>query len=72
MPIVILSTNLHSACRVDQVRASFNQHHKVIHWSVDIEDRDNVMRIEAQDGFAECDAIEMIQAVGFIGRDLDC
>ncbi|PHR17211.1 MAG: hypothetical protein COA38_21100 [Fluviicola sp.] len=72
MGIVILSTNLHSASRVERISSSFNAHQKVIHWSVDLEDRDNVMRIVAQEGFAEQDAIALIGANGFIGKDLDC
>lgn len=71
MAIVILSTNLHSTCRVEQIRTSFDEHQKIIHWTVDIEDRDNVLRIVAQGGFAENDAIALIQAEGFIGKDLD-
>ncbi len=70
MGIIILATNLHSHCRVEQIRTSFNEHHKIIHWSIDIEDRDNVMRIEAQEGFGESDAIALIRANGFIGEDL--
>ncbi len=70
MRIIILSTNMNSPCCVEQISTSFNEHHKIIHWSVDIEDRDNVMRIEAQEGFGESDAIALIRANGFVGEDL--
>lgn len=72
MGIIILSTNLYSASRVERIRKCFDEHEKVIRWSVDIEDRDNVMRIVAQEGFTEQDAIVLICANGFIGKDLDC
>lgn len=71
MGIVILSTNLHSACRVEQISRCFDEHHKIIRWSVDTEDCDNVMRIEADEGFTEIDAIKLIRANGFVGEDLD-
>lgn len=71
MGIVLLSTNLNSAVQVEQISACFNEHHQIIRWSVDTEDRDKVMRIEALDGFNENDAIALIRAKGFVGRDLD-
>ncbi len=71
MAIVILATNLHSPGRIEKISTSFNNHQKIIRWTVDIEDRENVMRIEALDGFSELDAIDLIQTNGFIGKTLE-
>lgn len=72
MGVLILATNLNCPCRVEKVRSSLDEHQKILRWSVDLEDCDKVVRIEALDGFAEQDAIALIQAEGFIGKELDC
>lgn len=71
MEVLVLATNVNCACGVEKIGSSLNEHQKIIRWSVDLEDCDKVVRIEALDGFAERDAIALIQAEGFIGKEFE-
>lgn len=71
MEVLVLASNVNCACSVEKIRSSLNEHQKILRWSVDLDDCDKVLRIEALDGFAEQDAIALIQAEGFVVQELD-
>jgi hypothetical protein len=72
MEILILKTNVSSRKKVRELSSVFDSHGAIKRWSVDTEDRHNVLRIEAGNGFGMGDAIELIQSRGFKGNELDC
>jgi hypothetical protein len=72
MEVLILKTNVSSRKKVGELSHVFDNHASIERWSVDTEDRHNVMRIVAGSGFEMSDAIELIQAHGFSGNELDC
>ena len=72
MEVLILKTNVSSRKKVQKLSQVFDNHGAIERWSVDTEDRHNVMRIEAEKGFGINDAIELIQSHGFRGNELDC
>lgn len=43
----------------------FNTHFGIINWSVDLEDIDNVLRIEAKTNLTENTVIELVKEYGF-------
>lgn len=72
MEVLILKTNVSSRRKVQKLVPVFDNHGAIKRWSVDTEDRHNVLRIEVDNGFRMNDAIELIQAQGFRGNELDC
>jgi hypothetical protein len=72
MEVLILKTNVSSPKMVRELQRVFDNHGSIKRWSVDIEDRHNVLRIEADPEFQIVDAIELIQSKGFSGNELDC
>ena len=49
MNILIFRTNIKTKKKVKAVKPLFNNHPVITAWSIDIEDIDNVLRIEAQE-----------------------
>jgi len=72
MDVLVLKTNVSSRKKVRELNSVFDNHRSIKRWSVDTEDRHNVLRIEAEVGFQISDAVELIQSKGFIGNELDC
>ena len=71
MEVLVLKTNVTSKQKAQQLRAVFDNHQLIRKWSVDTEDCDKVLRIEAQNGFGIREAIALMQLQGFIGDELD-
>lgn len=71
MEILVLRTNVTSKRKVRQLSSVFDNHKAIHKWSVDTEDRDKVLRIEAQKGFSIQDAVALMQLQGFYGNELD-
>ena len=53
MELLIYRTNLNSNKKVRYVKSALNSHPDIINWTVDREDIDNVMRIEASQSVNE-------------------
>ena len=70
MNLLILRTNIKTKKKVKVVKPIFNSHPTIMNWSVDIEDIDNVLRIEANEKLNEKEIIFMIKAAGFYGEAL--
>ena len=52
------------------VRPVFNNHPIITDWSIDTEDIDNVLRIEAQNDLNEKEIIHLIKDCGFYSETL--
>ena len=48
----------------------FNNHTEIIKWSIDLEDIDNVLRIEATTNLFEEDVIDLVKVKGFFIKTL--
>lgn len=65
MKLFIFSTNINTQQKVKSVHQLFNNDQNIIDFSVDIEDIDNVLRIEATDIINESDIINRVKNKGF-------
>lgn len=65
MNLLIFRTDIKSKNKVKTIKPILNNHPTISEWSVDLEDIDNVLRIEAQDDLSEKDIIHMIKKCGF-------
>ncbi|MFD2566159.1 hypothetical protein [Pseudotenacibaculum haliotis] len=73
MKLLILRTNIKTQSHVDHVKVLLNNLPAVNRWSVDTEDIDNVLRIEAKDQANELELMHLIRTQGYICEDLpDC
>ena len=64
MELLIFQTNIASKKKVDILTPMFNKHTEILKWSVDLEDIDHVLRIEAVSSLQEKDVIELLQLQG--------
>ncbi|GAA3613409.1 hypothetical protein Q4Q39_03575 [Flavivirga amylovorans] len=70
MHLLIFETDIKSKKKVKALKSVFNKHSDILKWSVDIEDIDNVLRIEATTNITEADIINMVQIHGFYIKTL--
>lgn len=70
MKLIILRTNIKNKKKVKRIKPILNKHPHIISWSVDIEDIDNVLRIESTNQLFENEVIELIENNGFQCEDL--
>ncbi|NVK52562.1 MAG: hypothetical protein HWD85_06480 [Flavobacteriaceae bacterium] len=70
MKLIILRTDIKTKKEVKKVKSFLNAHPQIINWSVDVEDIDNVLRIESTDQLRETQLIEHIKERGFYCEDL--
>ncbi len=71
MNLVILRTNIESENGVQIMRPVFDSHHAIHQWSIDLEDVDNVLRIETNELIDESEIIKLIQLNGFYSAELE-
>ena len=71
MEVLVLKTNVTSKEKAQALSAVFDNHQLIRKWSVDTEDCDNVLRIEAENGFDILEAVALMQLMGYIGDELD-
>ncbi len=64
MKLVILKTDIQTVQKVRALSPVFDRHPGILMWSVDTEDVDKVLRIEAVDELSECDVAQLIQPWG--------
>lgn len=69
--ISVLSTNIKSKKKLKSVQPILNNHNEIFKWTVDIEDIDNVLRVEHHQNLSENEIILLIKSKGFIGEPLD-
>lgn len=70
MQLLILRTNIKSKKKVRSVKLLFNGQPAISNWSIDTEDIDRVLRIEADDTINENDIIQLVTKGGFLCESL--
>jgi len=70
MNVIILKTDIATEQRLQAIRPVFDIHIGIKTWSVDIEDIDNVLRIEAKSKLNQNEVIQLVQNCGFACEDL--
>jgi hypothetical protein len=71
MELFILKTNIQNQEKLKSVKPLLNQHPLLIKWSIDLEDIDRVLRVEAQHNTKETEIVRLIRRLGFKCEDLD-
>ena len=70
MKLVILRTDITTKKKVKKIKPLLNSHPLILNWSIDIEDIDNVLRIEASNDLHQTEVQTLIQREGFSCGDL--
>lgn len=65
MKLFIYGTDINTEHKVKSIHKLFNEDSNIIDVSIDIEDIDNVLRIEATDFIEEVDIINKVEKKGF-------
>lgn len=65
MKLIILKTDIETKKKVKKIKPILNNTSVIDKWTVDTEDIDNVLRIEAHDTTSEDEIIEMVHQQGF-------
>lgn len=71
MELLIFKTDIKSKKKVKKVKQLFDTNIEILDWSIDVEDVDNVLRIEGVDGINEKRIIEFTRAKGFYCEELN-
>lgn len=64
MKILVFRTDIKTDKMLEMVKPVLNNHPVISDWSVDTEDIDNVLRIEASDQLNESEVIDLIKPYG--------
>lgn len=64
MKLLIFKTNIVNESRIKKVNALLAYNPGLMDWSIDMEDRDKVLRIEAEDQVIESDVMEIVNSWG--------
>jgi len=64
MEVLVFKTNIETRLNLDRMEPIFNNHPNIKVWSIDTEDVDNVLRIEADESLSEKEVIQLIQPIG--------
>ncbi|MET2984744.1 hypothetical protein [Aureibaculum conchae] len=70
MELLIFKTDIKSKKKVKSLKPVFNGNKDIINWSIDLEDIDNVLRIESTKNLSEQDVIGLVQTNGFYIKTL--
>lgn len=70
MELLIFRTDIKSKKKVKSLKPVFNNHSDIIKWSIDLDDIDNVLRIEATTKLSEGDVIDLVEIKGFYIKTL--
>ncbi|TRX61369.1 hypothetical protein FNH22_04750 [Fulvivirga sp. M361] len=63
--LLIFRTDIKTRKKAKMIKPLFDHHRLINSWSVDTEDIDNVLRIEARNGIGENDIIYLLKTCGF-------
>ncbi|WP_298533369.1 hypothetical protein [uncultured Algibacter sp.] len=63
--LFILKTNICDADKVNVLKPFLDNHVDIIKWNIDIEDVDNVLKIETTKSLSEIVIIKQVKAFGF-------
>ncbi|WP_146052766.1 hypothetical protein [Aquimarina sp. I32.4] len=65
MELLIFQTDIKTKKKVKSLKPILSNHSDIIDWSIDLEDIDNVLRIEATANLSEKEVIDLLQVEGF-------
>ncbi|MCK0192382.1 hypothetical protein [Arenibacter sp. F20364] len=65
MELLIFQTDIKSKNKVKSIGPLLNNHSNILKWTIDLEDIDNVLRIEANKNLLEEEVIELVKVQGF-------
>ena len=65
MELHIFRTDIKTKKKLKSLKPLFNGHSDILKWSVDLEDIDNVLRIEATKNLSEKAVIDLVRIEGF-------
>lgn len=65
MELLIFQTDIKSRNKVKSIEPILNNHSDILKWTIDLEDIDNVLRIEATTNLLEEEVIDLIKDKGF-------
>lgn len=68
---IILKTNIKSETMIQELIPIFDNHKGINSWSIDLEDVDKVLRIEANKELKQNDVLRIISRHGYIGEELN-
>jgi hypothetical protein len=71
MNLLIFKTNIKSKRKVSSLKPYFNTLSSIINWTVDVQDIDKVLRIEALESLKEQDVIYLMKTQGFYCETLN-
>ena len=69
--VYVFKTNIESELDLNIVKSVFNHNPSIIEWSVDMEDIDNVLRVETKKHLSEKDIIDEVTSKGFFCEELE-
>ncbi|MDG1529654.1 MAG: hypothetical protein P8I51_01410 [Polaribacter sp.] len=70
MKLIILRTDIKTKKKVKKIKPFLNEHPIITNWSIDLEDIDNVLRIEANESLHEEEVKHIVQKEGFYCENL--
>jgi hypothetical protein len=65
MKVLIFKTDIRTRKKVDTIKPMFDNHATIANWYIDLEDRDRVLKIEANGDLHERDIIDLVSAKGY-------
>lgn len=68
--ILIFKTDIDNEQKFNYVNYLFKNHPQIFQWSLDNEDIDNVLRIEASEKMIESEIIQLLNGIGVHCEDL--
>ena len=69
--VLVFRTSIATKKAVKVTASLFNEHPEIIDWSIDLEDWENILRIEAKENIKINSLIERIHALGFNCQELE-
>ena len=65
MQLLLFRTDIKTPKKAKALKPILNQHPVISRWSIDTEDIDKVLRIEASENLTETEVIRLMQTCGF-------
>ncbi len=69
--LFIYRTDIKSKKKLNVLQPILDQHPLILHWTLDKEDVDNVLRMEVLEGISASEIQQLVQARGFNCEELD-
>ncbi len=71
MNLLILRTNIETQNNVEMLVPILDNHESINRWTIDTDDIDNVLKIEAKENLRKEDVAQLIYGSGFSCEELD-